>query len=62
LSVFIPPLSLCTDNGAMIAGFAYHAYSAGRRSNLELDYRPNAPLGLREVKYRARTKYERRAR
>jgi N6-L-threonylcarbamoyladenine synthase len=62
LSVFIPPLSLCTDNGAMIAGFAYQAYLAGRRSDLQLDYRPNAPLGQRQVKYRAKTKYEERGR
>jgi N6-L-threonylcarbamoyladenine synthase len=58
LNVFVPPMSLCTDNGAMIAGFAYHAYRAGRRSDLGLDYRPNAPLGERGVKYRARTKYD----
>ena len=62
LSVFIPPLSLCTDNGAMIAGFGYHAYRAGRCSDLALDYRPNAPLGRRQVKYRAMTKYEERGR
>ncbi len=61
LTVFIPPISLCTDNGAMIAGFAYHAYGAGRRSDLQLEFRANAPLGQRRVKYKAITKYEERA-
>src|SRR5262249_23546508 len=34
LSVFYPRLSLCTDNGAMIAGLAYHKFQDGLLSDL----------------------------
>lgn len=36
IQVFYPPLILCTDNGAMIAGAAYHLYQQGVRSGLDL--------------------------
>ena len=36
IQVFYPPLILCTDNGAMIAGVAYHLYQQGVRSDLDL--------------------------
>ena len=35
-SVF-PPLELCTDNGAMIAGLGYHLIRSGDRADLTLD-------------------------
>lgn len=35
LEVIFPSLSLCTDNGAMIAGIGYHYLKAGIRSNLD---------------------------
>ncbi len=35
LEVRLPPLSLCTDNGAMIAGIGYHYLKDGIRSGLE---------------------------
>jgi N6-L-threonylcarbamoyladenine synthase len=34
LSCFFPPLSLCADNGAMVAGLAYHYLARGERSPL----------------------------
>ncbi len=36
IQVYYPPLILCTDNGAMIAGVAYHLYQQGVRSSLDL--------------------------
>lgn len=35
LRCFFPPLKLCGDNGAMVAGVAYHFLSRGERSPLE---------------------------
>ncbi|MBI2861943.1 MAG: tRNA (adenosine(37)-N6)-threonylcarbamoyltransferase complex transferase subunit TsaD [Chloroflexi bacterium] len=40
-----PPLSLCTDNGAMIAGAAFPKLGAGHRSDWTLDVVPNLGLG-----------------
>jgi N6-L-threonylcarbamoyladenine synthase len=44
LPIRIPPLSLCTDNAAMIGAAAYYRYIAGERSDFSLDVRPNWPL------------------
>ena len=38
------PLSLCTDNAAMIAAAGYHRLRLGQRSGLDLDVTPNLPL------------------
>ena len=35
-----PPLSLCTDNGAMVAGLGFFRYRAGERSDWDLDVVP----------------------
>ncbi len=37
LRVFIPPLTLCGDNAAMVAAFGYHALEAGRVSPMDAD-------------------------
>ncbi|MBK8822071.1 MAG: tRNA (adenosine(37)-N6)-threonylcarbamoyltransferase complex transferase subunit TsaD [Anaerolineales bacterium] len=42
--VHIPPLSLCTDNAAMIASAGYHRYALGHVSELNLDVLPTWPL------------------
>jgi N6-L-threonylcarbamoyladenine synthase len=42
--VHIPPLSLCTDNAAMIASAAYFRYAYGHVSELNMDVRPTWPL------------------
>ena len=42
--VHIPPIWLCTDNAAMIAGAGYHRFVKGQRDNLDMDILPNWPL------------------
>lgn len=42
--VFIPPLNLCTDNAAMIAGAGYFRYSVGQRDSMDMDVLPNWPF------------------
>lgn len=44
LPVHIPPLELCTDNAAMIAGAGYYRYVLGQRDTLDMDALPNWPL------------------
>jgi N6-L-threonylcarbamoyladenine synthase len=44
LPVRYPPLSLCTDNGAMIAAAAYFRQGLGLQSDLTLDVQPMWPL------------------
>lgn len=43
-SVHIPPLSLCTDNAAMIAAAGYHRFALGHVSALDIDVLPAWPL------------------
>ena len=42
-----PPLALCTDNAAMIAGAAYHMLRRGEQAGWEADVHPRLPLGAR---------------
>ena len=42
--VHIPPLSLCTDNAAMIAGAGYYHYVQGDFSPFDIDVLPTWPL------------------
>lgn len=41
LPVHIPPIWLCTDNAAMVAGAGYYRYVAGQRDWLDMDVLPN---------------------
>ena len=43
-AVYYPPMNLCTDNGAMIAGIAYQKYQQGLRDELSLNATPNGSL------------------
>jgi N6-L-threonylcarbamoyladenine synthase len=42
--VHIPPIYLCTDNAAMVAGAGYFRYVAGQRDSLNIDVMPNWPV------------------
>ena len=42
--VYYPPINLCTDNGAMIAGIAYQKYQQGLRDELSLNATPNGAI------------------
>jgi N6-L-threonylcarbamoyladenine synthase len=42
LPLAIPPLRLCTDNAAMIAGMGWHALQSGKISDLSLDATPTS--------------------
>lgn len=44
LPVHIPPLYLCTDNAAMIAGAGCYRYCAGWRDDLDMDAAPTWPI------------------
>ena len=43
--VHIPPIWLCTDNAAMIAGAGYYRYIHEQRDGLDMDVLPNWVLG-----------------
>lgn len=45
LPLFIPPLSLCTDNGAMVAACGYFKVERGESASLALDVVPDARIG-----------------
>ena len=44
VKVYYPELKLCTDNAAMIAAAGYYDYTAGKKSNLDLNSVPNLKL------------------
>ena len=49
ISLVVPPLSLCTDNAAMIAAAGWEAYKVGRVASWDVDAQANGSLvGLHE--------------
>jgi N6-L-threonylcarbamoyladenine synthase len=42
--VHIPPISLCTDNAAMIAAAGYFRFAHGQTSSLDMDVQATWPL------------------
>jgi N6-L-threonylcarbamoyladenine synthase len=46
LPLFVPPLSLTTDNAAMIASAGWVAFERGVRGSLEMNAQPHLPLGV----------------
>jgi N6-L-threonylcarbamoyladenine synthase len=42
--VHIPPLYLCTDNAAMIAGAGYYRFRQGQKDPFDMDVLPNWPV------------------
>ena len=40
VELLLPPMKFCIDNGAMVAGLAWHLFNAGRTSDLWLDACP----------------------
>ncbi|WP_027308776.1 tRNA (adenosine(37)-N6)-threonylcarbamoyltransferase complex transferase subunit TsaD [Caloramator sp. ALD01] len=47
INFYYPPISLCTDNAAMIASAGYFNYKAGLVSNLGLNAYPSLKIGQR---------------
>jgi N6-L-threonylcarbamoyladenine synthase len=45
LPLRVPPPSLCTDNGAMIAACAHYRFQTGQRDGLDLDIEPGLRIG-----------------
>ena len=41
---YLPPLSLCGDNGAMVGAQAYYEYRAGVRAGLDLNAAATMPI------------------
>lgn len=44
VEIFIPPVSLCTDNAAMIAAAGYHHFNTGNIAGLDLNPQAYLPL------------------
>jgi N6-L-threonylcarbamoyladenine synthase len=42
--IHVPPLSLCTDNAAMIAAAGYFRFALGHTSSMDIDVQPTWPL------------------
>ena len=46
IGLYLPPLSLCGDNGAMIGSQAYYEYLAGRRGGTDLNAYANRDISI----------------
>ena len=45
IELYLPPVKLCGDNGAMIAAQGYYEYLAGTRASSTLNARATLPIG-----------------
>ncbi|MDO4710782.1 MAG: tRNA (adenosine(37)-N6)-threonylcarbamoyltransferase complex transferase subunit TsaD [Peptostreptococcaceae bacterium] len=45
IKLYYPPLSLCTDNAAMIGASGYYRYITGGSSDIDLNAKPNLKIG-----------------
>ncbi len=48
IEVIFPPLKLCTDNAAMVAGYGYHALREGRTADFTLNAEARVPMFKRK--------------
>ncbi|MEW6142248.1 MAG: tRNA (adenosine(37)-N6)-threonylcarbamoyltransferase complex transferase subunit TsaD [Chloroflexota bacterium] len=48
--VFVPPVSLCTDNAAMIASCGYYRFQSGHTDGLDLDVVSSLAIGSESAK------------
>jgi len=44
INLILPSLAHCMDNGAMIAGLAYHLYAAGKATGMDLQAVPSTGM------------------
>jgi N6-L-threonylcarbamoyladenine synthase len=49
LAFHVPPLSLCTDNAAMVASSGFFSYQAGARDDLTLNIRTAWPMQVKNL-------------
>ena len=49
LKVHFPPLALCGDNGAMVAGLAYHYLARGETDGFDLAPQSRVPIFKRGI-------------
>ena len=56
IRLFVPPLKLCGDNGAMIGAQGYYEYLAGARADLSLNAYATRDIDDAVVAYRAQVR------
>jgi N6-L-threonylcarbamoyladenine synthase len=49
-SLVVPPIVLCTDNGAMVAWAGAERFALGARDGLDFTARPRWPLDLDDMR------------
>jgi len=49
-ALIVPPIALCTDNGAMVAWAGAERFALGVRDPLDVTARPRWPLDLPDMK------------
>ena len=49
-TLIVPPIALCTDNGAMVAWAGAERFALGATDDLDFTARPRWPLDLPDMK------------